>query len=118
MGSLSPPRNYQRYDDRSRSSSQSSISCVNLWSSAEVLEIHQNLTVCQLNMEGISKNKCNFLSKMALREHVDVIVLQETHSSDLNLFSYGQISGYILVDFINNASYGCATYVKSNLKDY
>src|SRR5699024_3509502 len=77
------------------------------------------LTVCQLNIEGISKDKCDFLSKMALRERVDVIVLQETHtSSEMDLFSRGQIPGYTLVDFINSASYGCATYVKSNLQDY
>src|SRR5699024_8323289 len=33
-------------------------------------------------------------------------------------FFRGQIPGYTLVDFINSASYGCATYVKSNLQDY
>ncbi|EFA13161.1 hypothetical protein TcasGA2_TC015965 [Tribolium castaneum] len=36
----------------------------------------------------------------------------------MDLFSREQIPSYTLVDFINSASYGCATYVKSNFEDY
>src|SRR5699024_12557098 len=97
MGSVTQPRKYRRLDDRSRSSrsSRSSFSFVSSRSYVEVLTVCEKLTVCQLNIEGISKDQCDFLSKMALRERVDVIVLQETHtSSEINLFSRGHIPGY------------------------
>src|SRR5699024_6593358 len=109
MGSVTQPRKCRRLDDRSRSSrsSRSSFSFVSLRSCVKVLTVCENLTVCQLNIEGISEDKCDFLSKMALRERVDVIVLQETHtSSEIDLFSRGQITGYTLVDFINSPFYG------------
>src|SRR5699024_204694 len=97
MGSVTQPRKYRRLDDRSRSSrsSRSSLRFVSSRSCVEVLTVCENLTICQLNIEGISKDKCDFLSKMASRERVDVIVLQETHtSSEMDLFSRGQIPGY------------------------
>ncbi|EFA11872.1 hypothetical protein TcasGA2_TC002026 [Tribolium castaneum] len=121
MGDFSPPRNYRHMDDRSRStrSSRSSSGFLRLRSSSEILELPQNLTVCHLNIEGILKNKCDFLSKMSLREQLDVIVLQETHTSlEMDLFSREQIPGYTLVNFIISVSYGCATYVESNFEDY
>lgn len=75
MDGYLPLKNYRHLDDRSRSSrsSQSLFGFADLWCSDDVLEI-QNLTVCQLNVEVISKDKCDFLSKMALRERVDVFL--------------------------------------------
>lgn len=77
MGSFLLPRNHRQLDNRSRSSKsfRSSYSFVGLQSSAQVLKIYQNLTVCQLNIEEISKDKCDLLSTMALRKPVDVFVL-------------------------------------------
>lgn len=46
--------------------SRSSCSFVGFRSSAEILEIYQNLSVCQLSIQEISKEKCNFLSIRAL----------------------------------------------------
>ncbi|EFA11691.1 hypothetical protein TcasGA2_TC005049 [Tribolium castaneum] len=88
MGGFSPPRNYRHLDDRSRStsSSRSSSGSLGFQSSSEILELPQNLTVCQLNIEGILKDKCDFLSKMALKKRIDVIVLQESHTSEMDFF--------------------------------
>lgn len=45
-------------------------------------DIGANLRVCHFNIEGISRDKCEVLSKLMNDERVDVIALQETHTID------------------------------------
>ena len=75
--------------------------------------------VCQLNIEGISKDKCDYLSKICLDNHIDIIVLQETHvETEEKMFARGNVRGYILVDFIPSKVHGIATYVRENIDSY
>jgi hypothetical protein len=77
------------------------------------------IKICQLNIEGISKDKCDYLAKLAKKMEIDVIVLQETHTgTEEQLHSRGLISGYILVDHLCSSIYGLATYVRQNLSNY
>jgi hypothetical protein len=51
------------------------------------------IKICQLNIEGISKDKCDYLAKLVKKT----------------------ISGYILVDHLCSSIYGLATYVKTEI---
>lgn len=46
------------------------------------LSSNGNLRVCHLNIEGISKPKCEVLSKIMDSERIDMIALQETYTKD------------------------------------
>ncbi|VVC31250.1 Endonuclease/exonuclease/phosphatase, partial [Cinara cedri] len=46
------------------------------------LNIGTYLRIRNLNIEGITKAKCEILSKIMINNKVDVIALQETHTTD------------------------------------
>lgn len=74
------------------------------------------LRVLQINIEGISRSKSDFLSKLALENDVDVICIQETHASDQSqLRSRGNIPGYKLLGATYHQSYGTATFVQNSI---
>lgn len=76
------------------------------------------LNIYQLNIEGISQPKCEFLVRTLTEHEIDVVVLQETHAeNEESLNSRGQIPGFNLVGATYDKHYGIATYVRSNLKD-
>jgi len=80
------------------------------------LNIGTYLRICHLNIEGISKAKCEILSKIMIDNKVDVIALQETHTTDeADLQKRGYIAGYTLIGAINHKQYGIATYVKNDI---
>ena len=61
-------------------------------------------TAFQINIEGISKDKSEFLSKLFHENSVDILLLQETHAAfDEQLLARGVIPGYTLVDSLNSA---------------
>lgn len=81
-------------------------------------DIGANLNVCHFNIEGISRDKCEVLSKLMSNERLDVIALQETHTVDDNdLRKRGFIPGYLLLGSIHHKQYGITTYVKEDLED-
>jgi len=81
-------------------------------------DIRANLRVCHFNIEGISRDKCEVLSKLMNNERVDVIALQETHTvDDKDLKKRGFIPGYLLFGSINHKQYSIVTYVKEDLDD-
>lgn len=57
-----------------------------------------NNKMCQLNTEGISRDKCVVLAKIMNKVNkLDIIILQEKHTIyDVNLNKRGYIAGYIL----------------------
>ena len=82
-------------------------------------KIGKSLIVLQLNVEGISKDKSDYLAKLCFEKKVDVVILQETHTSDDGkLLSRGNINGYILAKSLNSAVYGCATYIREGITDF
>ena len=46
-----------------------------------VLKFGANLKICQLNVEGISKDKADYLGRFCNKFDIDVLVLQETHTA-------------------------------------
>ena len=73
--------------------------------------------VCQLNIEGISRSKSNYLSKFLLDHNIDVVLLQETHTSDESqLRKRGKIHGYRLIGATYHPHYGIATYARATLE--
>jgi hypothetical protein len=116
--------NSRRFEGRTRSSGSSrSNDRYNLnskiFDSSCFRNIGPIIKICQLNIEGISKDKCDYLAKLAKKMEIDVIVLQETHTgTEEQLHSRGLISGYILVDHLCSSIYGLATYVRENLSNY
>jgi exonuclease III len=82
------------------------------------LNVGEDLRICHFNIEGISKAKCEVLTKIMNKERIDVIALQETHTKDDNdLQKRGFIAGYIVIGAIHHKQYGIATYVKENIDD-
>src|SRR3978361_463767 len=76
-------------------------------------------TALQLNIERIFKDKSEFLSKLCHENSVDIILLQETHTAtDEQLLARGVIPGYTLLDSLNSAIHGSATYIKSDITNF
>lgn len=83
-----------------------------------IRDIGANLKVCHFNIEGISRDNCEVLSKLMNNERVDVIALQETHTvDDKDLKKQGFIPDYLLLGSIHHKQYGIVTYVKEDLDD-
>lgn len=67
------------------------------------LNIGTYLRICHLNIEGISKDKCEILSKIMISNKVDVIALQKIHTTDkANLKKQEYKAGYTLIGVINH----------------
>lgn len=76
------------------------------------------LRICQVNVEGLSPDKVEFLSKLSSQKQTDVLIIQETHKSDDDsLMRTGMIRNFKLVDSINHKKYGIATYAKTSIRD-
>lgn len=77
-----------------------------------------SIRMCDINIEGVSRAKGEFLSRMCLEHGIDVILVQETHASDAsNLHSRCKVAGYRLVMAEYHEKYGTATYVRHGLDD-
>jgi exonuclease III len=71
----------------------------------------------QINVEGISKAKSEVLEILLLEQNVDILLIQETHTSDEEQLSKrGFINGYTVAGATYHSKYGTATYVRKNLK--
>lgn len=87
----------------------------------KILKMGTSLKICDLNIEGISKSKCEYLSRLCCENNVDIITLQEIHTKDdSDLQGRGKIPGYRLVDALHDEHhvYGIATYVRMDIADY
>ncbi|KAG8227887.1 hypothetical protein J437_LFUL007198 [Ladona fulva] len=71
------------------------------------------LQICQLNVEGISKEKAEYLGGLLDKQMIDVLVLQETHGlNDADLLKRINIPGFSIAAAIHHRSYGIATYIR------
>jgi Reverse transcriptase (RNA-dependent DNA polymerase)/Endonuclease/Exonuclease/phosphatase family len=78
--------------------------------------IGPSVRICQLNIEGISRAKCDHLQRVLIDNNVDVVLLQETHcQDDASISARGKIAGYTLIGAVHHHAYGIATYVKSTI---
>ena len=85
----------------------------------EELSLGECLKICSLNVEGISKAKCEVLSRILNDEDVQVLFLQETHTkNNEDIQSRGLIEGFTLVSSIHSPVHGIATYVRDEIADY
>lgn len=76
------------------------------------------IKICQLNVEGISKSKCEYMGRFAAENTINVIVLQETHTAnDTQLYNRGMIPGFRIIAAINHDKYGVVTYTQENLSN-
>uniref|UniRef100_H3BFN7 Endonuclease/exonuclease/phosphatase domain-containing protein n=1 Tax=Latimeria chalumnae TaxID=7897 RepID=H3BFN7_LATCH len=50
------------------------------------LHVGPTIQICQLNIEGISRSKCEYLERLLKKHNVDVLVLEETHIEHTHLF--------------------------------
>lgn len=81
--------------------------------------IGNHLRICQLNIEKISKPKCEVLARLAYEKDIHVILLQETATrNEADMSRRGEIAGFNMVAAIHSAAYGIATYIKSSIDDY
>uniref|UniRef100_H3AJ77 Endonuclease/exonuclease/phosphatase domain-containing protein n=1 Tax=Latimeria chalumnae TaxID=7897 RepID=H3AJ77_LATCH len=58
--------------------------------------------ICQLNVEGLSRAKCNYLSKLLTNNTIDVLALQETHVSSDDQARRYKINGYKLASSLQH----------------
>ena len=77
-----------------------------------------SVSICQLNIEGISQAKCTHLSRLLRQNNVDIVLIQETHTtSEYQLRTRGCIDGYEPVGATYHPHYGIATYARSNIEN-
>uniref|UniRef100_H3AF50 Endonuclease/exonuclease/phosphatase domain-containing protein n=1 Tax=Latimeria chalumnae TaxID=7897 RepID=H3AF50_LATCH len=82
------------------------------------LHVGPTIRICQLNIEGISRSKCEYLERLLKKHSVDVLVLEETHIKHTHLFNTrGRITGFDLIACNNHLKYGLACYVKQGIED-
>lgn len=71
--------------------------------------IGSSILVCQLNIEGISRAKSDYLSRL---------LTEETHTpTNEALSTRGYIHGFQILEAINHTKHGIATYIKSEIQD-
>ena len=75
--------------------------------------IDGNLRIYQLNIEGISERKCEYLAKELLELNIDVAAIQETHLEGEGKRS--TVKGFTMVSSVHHKKFGLATYVKDDL---
>ena len=68
--------------------------------------------ILQLNVEGLTRPKCEVIQKIATENAISVILLQETHATSNEKI---KIYGYSLIDSINHPKHGIATLVRNDL---
>lgn len=68
--------------------------------------------ILQLNVEGLTRSKCEVIQNIAVGNSVSVILLQETHIVDKEKI---KIYGFTLVEAITHRRHGIATLVRNDL---
>lgn len=76
------------------------------------------INICQINIEDISRAKCQILQKILKDNDVDDLAIPETHAkNEEQLGQRGKIVGYDLIGATYHNTYGLATYVRSSIED-
>lgn len=73
--------------------------------------------ILQINVEGMSEDKFEYLTKIANENDIDIIALQETHIQDECLIAAKHsIHGYRVVATIPSRTHGSTIYVKESIQ--
>lgn len=76
------------------------------------------LNVCQLNIEGISRSKSEYLSKILRDERIEITIIQETHAADDKLIiTRGRIPRFRILAAINHKAHGIVTYARTGIQN-
>ena len=75
----------------------------------------KTLRIIQINVEGLSHEKCQNLTRVLRENDIDVAVLQETHVKEESSPQRYTIHGYDMTDATYHQKYGTATYVREYL---
>ncbi len=78
----------------------------------DVLSSDGHITILQLNVEGLSAAKRDIICELAKSHSADVLLLQETHTTDDQQLP---INGYSIVSLSHHRQYGLATYTKDGI---
>lgn len=90
----------------------------NTKSTSAVRHLSSPTRICQINIEGVSRAKGEYLSKFLAENDIKFLLAQETHTeSDEELITRCQISGYELIVAVHSRSHGIASYVKHGVND-
>ncbi|XP_030754581.1 uncharacterized protein LOC115881295 [Sitophilus oryzae] len=78
----------------------------------------KTIRICQLNAEGLSRAKSEYITKLLLDQKIDMAVIQETHiESEDQQRRRGKIHGFDLLGATYHRSYGVATYVRNDIEN-
>jgi hypothetical protein len=82
-------------------------------------DVGPQLRIFQLNIEGISRSKCDYLSRLLIENNITVLVLQETQAENASvLSSRGHVEVFTLVSATYHKKYGSATYVRNKTSNW
>ena len=78
-----------------------------------IIMVAEPLVVLQLNVEGLTRSKCDIIHHLADVHEVNVLLLQETHATNEEKL---KIEGFETVAFTSSKHYGLATYIRDGLR--
>jgi len=77
------------------------------------------IRILQFNIEGISREKAEYLSKVLHKYTIDIALLEETHATtEAQLQTRGQIPGYNVISATYDPRYESATYIKDSINNW
>lgn len=83
------------------------------------IHIGRSVAIFQLNIEGSSQKKSEFLSKLAIENDAHVIAVQETQIGDgVEYHTHGLVPGFTAAAYVNSRIYGIVTYIREDLQNY
>ena len=68
--------------------------------------------ILQLNVEGLTRSKCEVVQCIATKHYKSVILLQETHITNNDDI---KVSGFFLIGAIHHVKHGIVIFVRSDL---
>ena len=82
--------------------------------SNDTLKLHEpsGPAILQLNVEGLTRPKCQVIQKITTDNAISVILLQEAHATSNEKI---KIYGYSLIDSINHPKHRIVTLVRNDL---
>lgn len=82
------------------------------------IDLTPKVKICQINIEGISRAKCQYLHRILKDNEIDIVAVQETHTENEDqLQSRGRIPGYDLIGATYSRSHGAAVYARSDIEN-